>query len=53
MQTADKIHLMSHNLPNILRTIYREDQLRMQEQSEDEMAVLKAFEMRRVDTKYF
>ena len=53
IQTADKIHLMSHNFPNILKTIYHEDKLRMREESEDEMAVLKAFELRKVDTKYF
>ena len=53
IQTADKIHLMSHNFPNILKTIYQEDKLRMREESEDEMAVLKAFELRKVDTKYF
>ncbi len=53
VQTADKIHHMSHNFPNILKTIYHEDKMRMKEQSEDEMAVLKAFEMRKVDTKYF
>ena len=44
---------MSHNFPNILNTIYHEDKMRMKEQSEDEMSVLKAFEMRKVDTKYF
>lgn len=44
---------MSHNFPNILKTIYQEDKLRMREESEDEMAVLKAFELRKVDTKYF
>lgn len=53
LQTADKIHLMSHNFPNILKTIYKEDKLRMKEESEDEMAVIKAFELRKVDTKYF
>ena len=44
---------MSHNFPNILKTIYEEDKIRMKEQSEDELSVLKAFEMRKVDTKYF
>lgn len=53
IQTADKLHMMSENFPKILKTIYQEDKIRMKEQSEDEMAVLKAFEMRKVDTKYF
>ena len=53
MRTADKIHSMNHNFPNILNTIYHEDKLRMKEQSEDEMAVMKLFEQRKVDTKYF
>jgi hypothetical protein len=53
VQTADKIHAYSDNIPNILKTIYEEDKMRMKDQSADEMAVLKAFEMRKVDTKYF
>lgn len=53
IQTADKIHSMSHNLPSILSTIYTEDKLRLKEESLDEMAVQKQFEMRKVDTRYF
>ena len=44
---------MSHNFPNILKTIYKEDKIRMMEESHDEMDVLKAFEKRKVDTKYY
>jgi len=44
---------MSHNLPNILKTIYAEDKLRQIEQSEDEIAVMKTFEERKFDTQYF
>ena len=44
---------MSDNLPNILKTIYAEDKQRTNEQSEDEMAVLKSFEHRKLDTSYF
>lgn len=51
--TADKMHHMNHNLPNILRTIYAEDKQRTVEQSEDEMAVLRTFEARKLDTAYF
>lgn len=53
VKTASKLHEMSHNFPNILRTIYHEDKQRMIDQSQDEIAVLKAFELRKVDTKYF
>ena len=53
VSTADKMHSMNHNLPNILKTIYAEDKLRMVEQSEDEMAVLKSFVARKFDTVYF
>lgn len=53
LTTAAKMHSMNHNLPNILKTIYAEDKLRMVEQSEDEMAVLKSFEARKLDTAYF
>ena len=53
LSTAEKLHKMSHNLPSILQTVYKEDRLRMLEQSEDEMAVLKAFEARRYDAAYY
>jgi len=44
---------MGDNLPNILRTIYETDRLRAKDESEEELAVLKAFELRKIDTKYY
>ena len=52
-ETACKIQVMEDNLPNILRTVYQEDKTRVQDQSLDEMMVLRAFEARKVDTRYF
>ena len=53
IQTAETIHKMKKNFPNILQTIYDEDRNRLKEQAEDELAVLKAFEYRKNDTKYY
>ena len=44
---------MEDNLPNILKTVYKEDKDRIQDQSQDEMQVLRAFSKRKTDTKYF
>lgn len=50
---AEKMNQMGHNLPNILKTIYTEDQHRSNENSLDEMLVLNSFENRKHDTTYF
>ena len=52
LQTASKIQSMSHNLPNILRTIYMEDKERAKDNSQDQVAVIKTFENRMVDQAY-
>jgi len=44
---------MGHNLPNILRTIYQLDRVRAKDESEEALEVLKAFELRKIDTKYY
>jgi len=44
---------MGHNLPNTLRTIYETDRTRMKDESQDEMEVLKEFQLRKADVKYF
>jgi hypothetical protein len=51
--TADKIMTINHNFPQILKVVYTEDKERIQYQCEDEADVLKAFEARKTDTKYF
>jgi len=43
---------MAQHLPNILRTIYSEDRVRDRDDSENVMALLKAFQSRRLDTRY-
>lgn len=50
--TADKIHSMSHNFPNILKTIYTEDRDRSKDQSVDEMVHLEMHLHRKGDMKY-
>ena len=53
-QIADKlVNDMGHNLPNILRTIYQTDRVRTKDESEEAMEVLKAFELRKIDVKYY
>ena len=52
MQTAEKIHRLKKNFPNILSTIYNEDRDRMKGETEDDILVLKAFEQRKSDMKY-
>jgi len=44
---------MGDNLPNILRTIYNSDKIRMKDETEEEMAVLAAFLNKKNDMKYF
>ena len=44
---------MKDNLPKVLHKIYNEDKNRFKWQSEDEVALLKAFETRKADSTYF
>ncbi len=41
---ADSLHAMSHNLPNILKTVYDEDRVRLEDSYVDEMNHLKMHE---------
>ena len=44
---------MGHNLPNTLKTIYETDRTRIKDESQEEMEVMKAFQKRKYDTKYY
>lgn len=46
LATANKIHNMNHNLPNILKTVYDEDKERQMDENNDEVQVIKYYKMR-------
>ena len=52
VQTADIIHRLKKNFPNILHTIYTEDAERLQTEAEDDILVLRDFEIKKKDMKY-
>ena len=52
LATANKIHNMNHNLPNILKTVYDEDRERQMDENNDEVQAIKYYEMRQIDTNY-
>ena len=54
-ETAEKIKGMEDisNVPKTLARVYFEDQDRIIDQSNDEALALKAFDQRKLDTKYY
>jgi len=54
-ETAEKISSMEDisNVPKTLERVYLEDKDRIIDQSNDEAAALKAFDQRKLDTKYY
>ncbi len=53
MATSVKLQGMDEHMPNILQTIYMEDRKREKENSENVQSLVKEFEERQYDAKYF